>query len=53
MRTKKYLSTIFNKKIEDKKNSTGINNTAKVFAVSVLALLALGVFTTSQRLNAG
>lgn len=53
MKTKKYLSQIFNNKMKDKKKLSGINNTAKVFAVSVLALFALGVFTTSQRLNAG
>ncbi len=31
----------------------GIKNTAKIFAVGVLALLAIGFCTTSQRLNAG
>lgn len=31
----------------------GIKNTAKIFAVGVLALLALGFCTTSQKLNAG
>ncbi|WP_177175306.1 hypothetical protein [Chryseobacterium taichungense] len=31
----------------------GIKKTVKVFTVSVLALLALGFCTTSQRLNAG
>lgn len=34
-------------------NERGIKKTAKVFAVSVLALLAIGFCTTSQRLNAG
>lgn len=34
-------------------NGDGIKKAAKIFAVSVLALLALGFCTTSQRLNAG
>jgi len=34
-------------------NERGIKKTAKVFAVSVLALLAIGFCTTSQKLNAG
>ncbi|WP_345200775.1 hypothetical protein [Chryseobacterium ginsengisoli] len=53
METKKYLPQIFRKNLGSKKTSTEINNTVKVFAVSILALLALGVFTTSQQLNAG
>ncbi len=34
-------------------NREGIKKTVKIFTVSVLALLALGFCTTSQRLNAG
>ncbi|MEC3876219.1 hypothetical protein [Chryseobacterium salviniae] len=35
------------------KNGDEIKKAAKIFAVSVLALLALGFCTTSQKLNAG
>lgn len=35
------------------KSGEGIKKAAKIFAVSVLALLALGFCTTSQKLNAG
>lgn len=34
-------------------NGGGIKKAAKIFAVSILALLALGFCTTSQKLNAG
>jgi hypothetical protein len=53
METKKCLSQILGIKKGSHETSKGIKNTATFFAVGVLALVALGVFTTSQRLNAG
>jgi len=53
METKKYLSQFLRMRKGSKKTSIGIKNTTKVFAVGILALFAFGVFTTSQRLNAG
>lgn len=53
MEAKKYVSQLFGEKSGSKETSKGIKNTAKVFAVGILALFALGIFTTSQRLNAG
>lgn len=38
---------------KDIANGGEIKKAVKIFAVSVLALLALGFCTTSQRLNAG
>jgi hypothetical protein len=53
MEAKKYLSQILRIKNGSQETSKGIKNTATVFAVGILALFAFGVFTTSQRLNAG
>ena len=53
MEAKKYLSQILRLKNGSQETSKGIKNTATFFAVGVLALVVLGVFTTSQRLNAG
>ncbi|WP_346985406.1 hypothetical protein [Chryseobacterium sp. POE27] len=49
MKTKE-CSSVQEKKLSD---GEGIKKTVKLFTVSVLALLALGFFTTSQKLNAG
>ncbi|WP_157450488.1 MULTISPECIES: hypothetical protein [Chryseobacterium] len=38
---------------KDLKNGAGIKKAVKIFAVSIVALLALGFCTTSQKLNAG
>jgi hypothetical protein len=53
METKKCLSQILGIKKGSQKTSKGIKNTATFFAIGVLTLVALGIFTTSQRLNAG
>ncbi|WP_374461474.1 hypothetical protein [Chryseobacterium taeanense] len=47
---RKVYSSVLKKKLPDKEE---IRKTAKFFAVSVLALLAIGFCTTSQKLNAG
>jgi len=49
MKTNKYSSD----RKKELPDGEGIKKTVKVFTVSVLALLALGFFTTSQKLNAG
>lgn len=49
MKTKN-CSSVQKKRLPD---GEGIKKIVKVFTVSVLALLALGFFTTSQKLNAG
>ncbi|MDQ0594175.1 hypothetical protein QFZ37_002544 [Chryseobacterium ginsenosidimutans] len=53
METKEYLSKLVDLKNGSTKTSKGIKSATKVFALGILALFAFGVFTTSQRLNAG
>lgn len=53
MKTNKYWSEFFKNRSEKIMPSTTVKEGAKVLAVGVFALLALGFFTTSQRLNAG
>ncbi|WP_294298493.1 hypothetical protein [uncultured Chryseobacterium sp.] len=53
METKKFWSDFIEKWPAERKTSAKIKEGAKVLAVGILALLALGFFTTSQRLNAG
>ncbi|SEW15932.1 hypothetical protein SAMN05421841_1320 [Chryseobacterium wanjuense] len=53
MKTKKILSPILGEHIGTKGVSKGIENAAKYVAVGFLALFALGLFTTSQKINAG
>lgn len=53
MKTKKFWSDFFKKKSAGSGNSEKIKDGAKALTVGIVALLALGLFTTSQRLNAG
>lgn len=39
-------------KSKNKEGSRKVDNLAKIFTLAVLALLAFGISTTSQRLNA-
>ncbi|ALR30355.1 hypothetical protein ATE47_07385 [Chryseobacterium sp. IHB B 17019] len=53
MKVKNILSPFLGKRSGKQELSKEVENAAKYLAVGVLALLALGVFTTSQRINAG
>ena len=53
MKAKNILSPLLGKKLGKQELIKEVENVAKYLAVGVLALFALGVFTTSQRINAG
>lgn len=53
METKKFRSCFFGNRSSESKASERVKEGIKVFAVGVFALLALGLFTSSERLNAG
>ncbi len=53
METRKFWSGFFKNRRSENKASANIKEGAKVLAVGVFALLALGFFTNSERLNAG
>lgn len=53
METRKLWSYFFKNRASENKASAKIKEGAKVLAIGIIALFAFGIFTTSQRLNAG
>jgi hypothetical protein len=53
MKAKNILSPLLGKKLDKQELTKEVENVAKYLVVGVLALFALGVFTTSKRINAG